>query len=432
MSSLAATDPTVTTFEATVTSCDPREDAYAVELDRTYFYPEGGGQPADRGAIAAQTVLDVQKTPDGEGGRVVHLVDGPVEPGAPVTCTVDEEYRTYCMRAHTASHLLYGAGRRLLDDLGYGGFGITDEKVRVDFTTSTDVADETLVELERLVNRAVWESRPVTWMELPAEEALALDRIAFNTKTEEGIEDDSVRVVTVGAADADGGPTGAIEDRAGVEDRAAIGLDDPDAEPWDVAACGGTHVSNTREIGPVTVLSRSNPGEGMTRVEFAVGPNAVEQRTAEKRVALDAARTLGTNLDGVVDEIDRLRDDRDALEAELTDLREGLVGARIAELRDATVERDGDTWLVGTVEGLDANGLADRASELAGDAADVVALVNGSSLAVGTTGDPAASDVVDDVTDEFGGGGGGSPTVAQGGGLSADDPADVVAFLRDR
>jgi len=265
-------------------------------------------------------------------------------------------------------------------------------------------------------------------MELPAEEALGLDRIAFNTKTEEGIEDESVRVVTVGSADADGSLSGAI-DRSERDGRRSDGAGDEEREPWDVAACGGTHVSNTREIGPVTVVSRSNPGEGMTRVEFAVGERGIDRRVSEKRAALDAARSLGTNLEGVVAGIERLRDDRDALQAELDDLKGRLVETRIAELREQTVERDGHTWLVGTVDGLDANELADRASNLAGDAADVVALVNGSSLAVGTTGEPAANDVVDDVTDEFGGGGGGSTTVAQGGGLSAD-AEDVVAFLR--
>ncbi|MFC7154405.1 DHHA1 domain-containing protein [Halomarina halobia] len=400
MSPHAARDPYTIRFEATVESREGRE----VVLDRTYFYPEGGGQPADRGAIAGIPVDDVQK----RAGRVVHVLAGDGDPaaegidaGATVECAVDEAFRTYCMRAHTASHALYGAGRRLLDDLGYGGFGITEEKVRVDFSTPTAIDDATLVELERLVNEVVWDSRSVTWEEYPREEALSRDGIAFNTKTEEGIEGDTVRVVTIDGAD----------------------------EPWDAAACGGTHVSNTREIGPVTVLDRSNPGEGLTRVEFAVGGVGIARRVAEKRAALDAARAAETNVGDLPDAVARLREEREDLRSELADLRNRLVDVRIAELREGTIERDGRTWLVGEVEGLDANGLADRAQALAGDGADVVALVDGSSLAVATTGDPEAGAVVDEVTDEFGGGGGGSPTVAQGGGLDADGE-EVVAFLR--
>ena len=180
----------------------------------------------------------------------------------------------------------------------------------------------------------------------------------------------------------------------------------------------------------MTLLDRSNPGEGLTRVEFAVGEAAVARRGEEKAVALEAARALGTNLADVPAAVERLRAERDDLESELADLRAARVDDRIDELREEAVERDGDRWLVGTVAGLDANELADRAGSIAGEDADVVALVNEGSLAVATTGDPEAGAVVDKVTGEFGGGGGGSPTVAQGGGLGADDET-VVAFLRD-
>jgi alanyl-tRNA synthetase len=405
MPSRAAADPETTAFEATVEHREGRQ----VALAATYFYPEGGGQPADRGVLGGAPVVDVQE----RDGRVVHTLASDadasgIEAGSTVQCAVDEQFRRYYMRAHTASHALYGAGRRLLDEVGYGGFGITEEKVRVDFTTPTEIDDGTLVDLERAVNRTVWESRPVSWTTYPKAEALELDGIAFNTKTEEGLGEETVRVVTVGAAP--GADTGADEE-------------------WDVAACGGTHVSNTREIGPVTVLDRSNPGEGLTRVEFAVGEAGIERRVEEKRVALGAARDLGTNLAGVADAVERLRTERDEYEAELADLRGRLVDARIDELRERTVERDGATWLVGRVEGLDANALADRARSLAGDGADVVALVDDGALAVGAADGPDAGDVVEAVTDEFGGGGGGSPTVAQGGGLGADDD-EVVAFLR--
>jgi len=401
---LAPAEPTTTSFETTVERVDDR----AVVLAETYFYAESGGQPADRGTLDGHRVVDVQH----DGDAVVHTLAEPPAFGAgdAVAAQVDESFRTYCMRAHTASHVLYGAGRRLLDDLGYGGFDIGEEKVRVDFTTTTDIDDDVVVELERLANRAVWESRPVSWTTHPADEALAMDRIAFNTKTEEGIAGDEVRVVTVGpAADEDG----------------------PDAEPWDVAACGGTHVTNTREIGPVAVLERSNPGEGLTRVEFAVGPTAVEHRATEKAAALEAARAAGTGVTDLPGEIERLRGTVADLEDELAALQERVVDARIAELRDDAVERDGARWVVGTVDGLDANALGERAQALAGEAAEVVALVGedgGTFLAVGADG-PDAGGIVDDVTGEFGGGGGGSPRFAQGGGIDAD-PEDVVAYLR--
>jgi len=385
--SRAAAEPNVLEFEATV-----EDGGREVVLSETYFYPEGGGQPADRGRIDGIEVVDVQS----RDGQVVHVLDGELDAGATVHASIDPAFRRYCRRAHTASHALYGAGRRLLDDLGYGGFDIAEERVRVDLTTSTDIDDDTLVELERLVNRVVWESRDVTWEEREREEALSDDDVAFNTKTEEGVESDAVRVVTI--------------------------------DGWDTAACGGTHVDNTREIGPVTVLSRSNPGEGLTRVEFAVGPTAVERRATEKGAALDAAAALDTSVGGVPDAVERLDRERKRLEAERDDLRAELAERQLAGL--PTVERDGAAWLVGELD-RDANTLADLAREQAGDRAAVVGLVApDGSLAVATDGSVDADAVVGDVTETFGGGGGGSETVAQAGGLSADADA-VVAFLRD-
>ncbi len=403
MKSLASEEPYQWTFEATVSAVDGTE----VVLEETYFYAEGGGQPADRGTLGGTTVTDVQYS----DGAVVHHLDS--EPdftaGDLVEAAIDPTFRTYCMRAHTASHILYGAGRQLLDDLGYGGFDISapaggepsaEGKVRVDFTTPTEIDDSTLVALERLTNQAVWESRDVTWETMAQEEALAREEIAFNTKTEEGLDGETVRVVTV--------------------------------EDWDVAACGGTHVHNTREIGPVTVLDRSNPGEGMTRVEFAVGYRAIEARATDRTLAMEAAGSLETGLSDLPDAVSRLQAENADLRAELDDIKAELVEARLAELSEETFERDGATWLVGTVSGLDANALADRAQDAVGDGTDVAALVDedGQYLAVATTGSADAGDVVDDVTDEFGGGGGGSPTVAQGGGLGADGD-EIVAFLRN-
>ncbi len=395
MQSRAPAEPDVRQFEAEVR----RVDGSDVVLDRTYFYAASGGQPADRGRIGGHEVRDVREP----AGEVVHVLDSvpDFEAGTTVTGVVDDDFRTYCMRAHTASHALYGAGRRLLDDLGYGGFNIDPEKVRVDFATPTDIDDETLVELERLTNRAVWESRAVSWEELPVEEATAREDVAFNTKTEEGVmaDADAVRIVTI--------------------------------DDWDVAACGGTHVSNTREIGPVQILDRSNPGEGLTRVEFAVGPPGIDRAAAVHRAARATARELGTGLTDIAGEAGRLRQESESLSAELADLKDEVLAARLADLPE--VERDGVAWRVGTLSGFGPNEVGERAKDLVGDAGDVLVVVGDDDapyVVVASTGDVDAGDVVGRVTGEFGGGGGGGPTFAQGGGLSAD-PDDVVSFLTD-
>ncbi|NHN48643.1 hypothetical protein G9464_13705 [Halostella sp. JP-L12] len=394
MTTLAAAEPYTTRFQTEIAAVDGRD----VTLETTYFYPESGGQPADRGKIDGVDVEHVRK----DGEAVVHTLATAPEwsAGHRALCEVDWTFRMYCMRAHTASHALYGAGRRLLDDLGYGGFGIDEEKVRIDFRTSSDVTDETLVELERLVNEAVWDSRDVSWEEIPLAEARDRDDVAFNTKTEEGVfgEADTVRIVTI--------------------------------EDWDVAACGGTHVRNTREVGPVTLLDRSNPGEGLTRVEFAVGAAGIERRATEKTAALDASAVLGTNVDDLPAAAERLREENADLKDEVERLRAEALDRRLERLCEDAVEREGRTWVVGTVDGVGPNDVDDRARQLAGDRADVVALVGRDDppfVVVGAT--SGADAVVDDVTAAFGGGGGGSDRVAQAGGLTGD-PETVVAYLK--
>jgi len=395
MRSLAPDSPDVTGFDATVQRIDGR----AVVLDETYFYPESGGQPADRGFLDGVPVTHVREM---DGGVIHELEATPAfDEGDTVEGAIDPDFRTYCRRAHTASHALFGAGRRLFADLGYGGFGITEEKVRVDLATPTDVDDAALVELERLVNRVVWDSRTVTWEQVPREAALGRDDVAFNAATEEGVTDaDEVRLVEI--------------------------------EGWDVAACGGTHVGNTREIGPVSVLDRSNPGEGLTRVTFAVGPAAVDRRASEAAATRAAARTLDAPVTSVDEAAERLRTERDELAETVADLQNRVASARLSELADDTVSRDGREWLVGTVPYADANDLAEHAQRAVDDRADLVALLDeaGEYLAVASAEAVDAGEVVEAVTDEFGGGGGGSPDVAQAGGLDAA-PEAVVDFLRD-
>lgn len=431
--SRAPAEPEVREFEATVESVDGRE----VVLSETFFYAESGGQPADRGTIDGVLVDDVTE----RDGRVVHVL-GEEPPaslavGETVSAIVDDAFRTYCARAHTASHVLYGAARRTCEELGYAGFDISAEKVRVDLTTADPIDDADLVELERLANRAVWDSLPVSWETLPADEARAVPGIAYNTKTEEGAMSggEAVRVVTVGGGDA-GGEDWTDDESGGERDAASA---------WDVAACGGTHVRNTSEIGPISVLDRSNPGEGVTRVEFAVGPTAIDHDAAVHAAALDAATNLDARVGDLPDAVDRLRDEAGRLEGELRDARAELLTARLGEF--PTTEVDGTTWAVGTVDGADPNDLRGPAESLLadGDGPDAVAAVGSGSapfvivaVADGAAGDGSsdgagldAGAVVDAVTDEFGGGGGGGPTFAQGGGLDAD-PDDVVAWLRDR
>jgi len=284
----AAAEPYATRFETEVTSIDGRR----VWLERSHFYAASSGQPADRGTVADIDVVDVELV----GGEPVHVLaeEPSFRVGHRVLCSVDWAFRMYCMRAHTASHVLVGATRRLVADGSYAGLEIAPETVRVDLETDAIVDDETLIELDGAVNRVIWESRPVSWDDMPIAAARERDEIAFDACADAGaIESGRVRVVT-------------IEDEPDSRNETRLSGPTRPTNPWDVTACGGTHVRNTREIGPVTVLGCSRPAEGVIRIEFAVGPQAISRRLAEKRAAFAATSALDVDLEAVGDELERV------------------------------------------------------------------------------------------------------------------------------
>ena len=390
---LAAADPDTTSFEARVDSVDGR----VVTLEKTYFYPEGGGQPADRGTLGGVPVEDVRKR-DGDTGHVLAEMP-PFAVGDTVEGSVDGGFRTYCMRAHTASHVVYGAGRRLFGSRGYGGFDIDETRIRIDFETDVSASDLDPLALQRAANEAVWDGLSVDWYGMDADAARDDDEIVFNLG--EGADaGDTVRIVEI--------------------------------DGWDVSACGGTHVRNTAEIGPIKVLDVSNPGSELVRVEYAVGPTAIERQLDETESATRAAAALDTSIDGLPGRAAELLEAKRSLEAELETLRDRLLGAQLDALAEDAVEAGGDEWAVGAVEGVDATVAAEylRSDELPADVVVVAGTDGATFVVVGTDGTTDASGVVERITDEFGGGGGGEPTLAQGGGLRAG-PDAVVEHVRE-
>lgn len=241
-------DSTVREFEATVerTVSDDR-----VVLDRSHFYPEGGGQPADRGTITGAdgrewAVVDVQKhdgihhyLEPGEGVEAGELPDA----GSTVTGVLDWERRYSHMRYHTAQHLLSAL---LLEeyDAETTGNQVRAHKATLDCAYERFHDDE-LAHIERRMNELVEQARAVDWYVLDratAEERLDPERTRLSLLPDSITE---IRIVEVGP-----GPAS------------------DDNEPFDRTACAGTHVSNTEEIGAVTVTGRETKGSEEERITF--------------------------------------------------------------------------------------------------------------------------------------------------------------------
>jgi alanyl-tRNA synthetase len=397
MISPAALAPQVTSFSAAVTAVDDRH----VVLAESYFYPTGGGQPADQGTIDAIPVVAVST----EGQAIVHeLADAPpFEVGDSIDAVVDTDFRRYTTRAHTASHVLYGAARRHCEELGYAGFDISDERVRIDLETPTPLDTDRLAAIATAANTVVWEDRAVTWEQVPAAAAQEDAAVAFNVKTEEGVFDAEgpVRIVRIAG--------------------------------WDAAACGGTHVRSTGAIGPIMLRDVSNPGAGITRIEFSVGPPAIAQLVDGWATRRRLTQVLDAPVDGLTDTAESLQ----AAHERSTAANEQLA-IELARLRLQQLPRSGTTgWVVGEIDGVPPAGI--EAALRAEGPADAAVIIPGDRLRLMVAAGPAydAAILVDRVTDSLGGGGGGSPDFAQAGGLPADTTAvmeaveDVVIELGD-
>ncbi|MFC7081063.1 alanyl-tRNA editing protein [Halorussus caseinilyticus] len=227
----------VTEFEATVTEVG---DDFLV-LDGTYFYPEGGGQPADRGELSwgggRAAVTKVRKN-HGDVRHYVEDVDGDLpDPGDGVRGDIDADRREAHRRMHTAQHVV---SRVVLDEYGAetAGNQIHADRSRIDFEPA-DFSEDDVDRIERLSNEAIERDFEVTKAERPREQA--------EERTEEGralldlIPDhvDPLRVVEI--------------------------------ESFDYCPCGGTHVDSLGEVGRVEITNRKSKGEATERIEFVLG-----------------------------------------------------------------------------------------------------------------------------------------------------------------
>ncbi len=215
-------------------------DSVLVILDKTPFYAESGGQVGDRGTIrtanACIAVEDCQKTSEGYFIHRGTVESGVLETGERVIASLDSDIRRATMRNHTSAHLLHQALREVLGDhVHQAGSYVDADRVRFDFSHFEAMKPEELRRVEQLVNQKILEALPVAHKTMPIEQAKKEGAIAlFGEKY-----GDVVRVIDV---------TG-----------------------FSVEFCGGTHVTNTAELGLFKILSESSVAAGIRRVEGTTG-----------------------------------------------------------------------------------------------------------------------------------------------------------------
>lgn len=215
-------------FTATVLRCEPAKGGFAVTLDRSAFYPEGGGQPGDSGTLGGVRVTDTHAA----GGAVAHICAGPLTVGAAVVGEIDWEARFDRMQQHSGEHIVSGlicAAARCSNV----GFHMGADTVVIDF--DAPVTQETLEEIEAQANRVIWENRPFLVTYPTPEE---LETLEYRSKKELS---GAVRIVECPGADR--------------------------------CACCGTHVRSAGEIGQIRLIS-VKPFRSGVRIEMLAGRRA--------------------------------------------------------------------------------------------------------------------------------------------------------------
>ena len=275
-------------FTATVISCEEAEDRkglYAVVLNKTAFFPEGGGQYADTGTLqefkkdcetplaGAVSVRDVQVSED---GIITHYCDGAVTPWAQVTGLLDWEQRFERMQNHTGEHLVSGTVHRLFgfDNIG---FHLGDRDVTCDF--NGELSDEQLREVEKVVNRAVWENVEV-FEEYP--DPATLPDLDYRSKLE--LTED-VRLVTIPG--------------------------------YDVCACCAPHVAQTGEVGVIKIVN-SEKAHGGTRVHMICGPWALDDYNVKQTNIMRIVDLTSTPQEETADAVEALQAQNGHLTHELS------------------------------------------------------------------------------------------------------------------
>ena len=380
-----------------------------VVLEKTCFFPEGGGQPADSGRIEFDgkeaEVVDVQKV----GRVIIHKLKGPVpKKGDSIKGTVDWNKRYSLMKNHTATHVVGGAARRVLGQHVWQ-FGTQKgvEVSRLDISHYRRLTLEELQKIETLANEAVLRNIPVetAWMSRNEAES----QYGFRLYQGGAVPGKEIRVVKTG--------------------------------DWDVEACAGTHLKSTLEIGFLKIVHSERVQDGVERLVYSIGIPAVKVVQRSEQLLMKLSETmnapvekLATTAGKLVRELKEGNVERRRLIKELALRDSGSLGTKLGEHAE---EVDGITLVTRDFDGsIDVERMVQTANETIrkndatvsifygsdGKNARIMVMAGEAALKKGAN----AGEIVREASRIVGGGGGGKPNFAQGGGTNVDKLSEAV------
>nr|QNO53333.1 alanine--tRNA ligase [Methanosarcinales archaeon ANME-1 ERB6] len=382
--------PSAVEFEATV--LDVIDDS--VVLDRTLFFPEGGGQPADTGVLTlkdegrALNVLDVQEM----DGVILHKIEnGGISKGAVVSGHIDVERRVAHTRHHSATHIVVCAARKVLGEhVWQAGAQKGEKRARIDITHFKRISNTERREIEMLANRMVMENKDIIARFEDRNEAER--KYGFDIYQGGVPPGKKIRIVRIGADD-------------------------------DVQACAGTHCSKTGEVGPIKILRTERIQDGIERIEYSAGEAAVEAMQAREELIRESASVLRVPHDKLPSAVERFFDEWKQLRKENERLRSKISEQRIRLLTEHAKEISGVNVIAEVLPDADTKEMMKIASQLSKDNFLTILIGKKEKRASVVSSVPAylkdeinASVLVKRVCEVLGGSGGGKAEIAQGGG----------------
>jgi alanyl-tRNA synthetase len=385
-----------------------RDQEAEIILDQTTFYAESGGQVSDEGELifsegASFAVEGVQKRENIWFHRGMVQGDDYLSVGETIVLSVNKWSRLNTMRNHTATHLLHMALRdKLGKHVAQKGSLVDDARLRFDFSHNAAVTPGELASIEERINRLIWKGLPVLMEEKPKAEAENMGAMMlFGEKY-----GDVVRVVSIGN---------------GIS----------------IEFCGGTHVSNTNEIGLFKIVSEGSAAAGVRRIEAVTGEGALTYLNWNLMILNHTGNLLSTKPELVPSAVERLQTQLKELQHELKSLKSAAAGSLADTLLAEATEKDGYKVVIASVETDDVSKLADELVGRIGAGVVVLGAVSGEKLVfvAKATKDTVAKGVhcgnlVKAAAQASGGGGGGRPDFAQAGGRDASKLSEALEAAR--
>lgn len=385
-------------------------DDIIVITDKTVLYATMGGQIHDEGKIFTSDfeaeVLSVDKDAAGKYLHTLKAVKGTLSCGSTVSIEVDKKTRLSIARNHTATHILLSALQKVLGpQVEQAGSYVGSDRLRFDFNHHQAMTAEELDKVEEMVNDVVLQALPVETKVLGIEEAKKLGATAiFGEKYGE-----VVRVVAVGDFDA----------------------------PFDLEFCGGTHLTNSAQIGQFRIVSEAGIAAGIRRIEAVTGARCYEMNKEDRGLINEAAAALKTPKDKIVEKINALHADVKSLEKEIAEIQKAKAGSFADDAVKAAKEFGSIKAVVASCDAADAAALRDTADKIRDQLGNGVVFLaaegDGKLLFTAMAAKSAVDagihcgNIIKEAAKVAGGGGGGRPDMAQAGGKDVSKLADALA-----